>query len=670
MRLIELLKTYKTITKEDIDHLISQGYEIKEINQSLNYLEDNFEFYFADQKYLNVELNDLGKGIFTQQKTTYYIDYKPVSVKLPKQKIINGDLVLYQKNNGIYHIIKVLKHSVEQMIGYVFFKRKKAYFNPLMPNLKQVYNISNANAFKLGSVYRAVFTGEDRESVKLLEEIKNISKLNTKVETYLKLKDVRQNFNNKIKKELSNFDKAVTVENYPKYKDFTKEYFFTIDGSNAKDFDDAVALSKHEDFYRLKVAIADVSSYVRYGSAIDKEAAQRATSIYFLNQVIPMLPFELADDLCSLKPNVNCLALVLTMDIKDGVVIDYKFNRAIINSKHRLTYEYVNEILNQEPKNKLEAILHMMNFVAKQIRAVRVTNGAISFKEDELSFELENGKVKAINKRQRYDAELMIEDFMLCSNQTVATHMHNLELPMVYRNHDYPKLENLEQYLDTIKSLGHDIKGKSYQMNALILKDSLEAFKGQEVYDIVSDLLLRSMAKAKYESYSNGHFALTFENYCHFTSPIRRYPDLLVHRLIHKYVLDCNYNGMQEDEKILQELITKSNEQEKFAVELERQINDMAIASYMADKLGQVFDAKIVSVTNFGVFVTLENGSRGLVHILNIPRPANYDEENAAILTDGQVLKVGVRIRVKLIFVDEFMGKLDFRMLTKRRSYR
>ena len=388
-----------------------------------------------------------------------------------------------------------------------------------------------------------------------------------------------------------------------------------------------------------------------------------------------MLPFALSNELCSLKPNEKRLAMSVKMVIdQDGELKDTEIFESIIESKYRMTYTNVNKILDGDHEtcakySELIPMLHEAYALSRIIRKKREDGGAIDFDEDESQLVIKDQKVIDIKPRVRGESEKMIEDFMISANVAVATYMKYLDYPMIYRNHDYPKEERLLQFVEVLEGMGYVFKGNKYQIKGKQLRDCLDYYRDSDMEMIVSNLMLRSMAKAVYDNVSIGHYGLGLENYCHFTSPIRRYPDLMVHRMVKKYLLNHNhYDEMDKDMKINQNIAKSMSEKERRAICIERDVLDLKKCEYMKNKVGQVYDGIICSVVSFGFFVKLENTVEGLVHISNLDGFYEYDEKIGVLKSDDNVYQVGQRLRVKCIDVDLRRVTIDFAIFKKKRT--
>jgi ribonuclease R len=460
-------------------------------------------------------------------------------------------------------------------------------------------------------------------------------------------------------------------------RDLRDETIVTIDGADAKDLDDAVHVKKLENGnYLLGVSIADVTHYVTEGSPIDEEAAERATSVYLVDRVIPMIPHRLSNGICSLNPQVDRLTLTCEMEIDHtGNVVNHEIFQSVIKTTERMTYADVNKILvdkDEETRSKYEALVPFfeeMETLAAILRKKRFDRGAIDFdfKEAKVLVD-EESKPTDVVIRTRSVAEKLIEEFMLAANETVAEHFHWLKLPFVYRIHEDPDAEKLTKFLEFITNFGYVVRGNANTVHPRALQKLLEEIKGEPEETVISTVMLRSMQQAKYDTNSLGHFGLSTEFYTHFTSPIRRYPDLLVHRLIRTYLIKGNVDEATQERMnaVLPDLTRHSSEMERRAVEAERDTDSIKKAQYMEDKIGETFTGMISGVTNFGMFVELENTIEGLVHVSYLTDDYyHYDQKQYAMIGErtGKTFRIGDEIEVKVTNVNVDEASIDFEVV-------
>ncbi|WP_227397195.1 ribonuclease R [Jeotgalibacillus aurantiacus] len=451
----------------------------------------------------------------------------------------------------------------------------------------------------------------------------------------------------------------------------------TIDGADAKDLDDAISLTKLDNGnYLLGVHIADVSHYVTEGSPIDEEAYERGTSVYLVDRVIPMIPHRLSNGICSLNPKVDRLTLSCEMEIdQNGGVVNHEIFQSVIRTNERMTYSDVNKILVDQDEaliEKYEPLVPMfreMEQLAAILRGKRFGRGAIDFdfKEAKVMVD-EEGHPVEIGIRERSVGEKLIEEFMLAANETVAEHFHWLNLPFIYRIHEDPKAEKLERFFEFITNFGITVKGSGNEIHPRALQEIIDDIQGRPEEMVVSTMMLRSMQQAKYNENSLGHFGLATDFYTHFTSPIRRYPDLIVHRLIRTYLINKKVDDrtQQKWDSILPELAAHTSGRERRAVDAERETDELKKAEFMMDKIGEEFDGVISSVTNFGMFVELPNTIEGLVHVSYMTDDYyRFDERHMAMIGErtGNVFRIGDEITIRVVNVNKEERAIDFEIV-------
>ncbi|MBQ6445933.1 MAG: ribonuclease R [Bacillus sp. (in: Bacteria)] len=460
-------------------------------------------------------------------------------------------------------------------------------------------------------------------------------------------------------------------------RDLRNETIVTIDGADAKDLDDAVTVTLLENGnYKLGVHIADVSYYVTENSPIDVEAEERGTSVYLVDRVIPMIPHRLSNGICSLNPKVDRLTLSCEMEIApDGEVVNHEIFQSVIKTTERMTYADVNSILHDKDealREKYEPLVPMferMEGLAAILRKKRMTRGAIDFdfKESKVIVD-EDGKPQDVILRERSVAEKLIEEFMLVANETVAEHFHWMQVPFIYRIHEDPKEEKLRRFFEFITNFGYIVKGTANSVHPRALQEIIEAVQGTPEEMVISTVMLRSMQQAKYYPESLGHFGLSTEFYTHFTSPIRRYPDLIVHRLIRTYLIEGDVSSAIQEKwnSRLTEIAEHSSNMERRSVEAERETDELKKSEYMLDKIGEEYDGIISSVTNFGMFVELTNTIEGLVHVSYMTDDYyRYDERHFAMIGErtGKVFRIGDEITVRVVNVNKDERAIDFEIV-------
>ena len=653
----------KTIDQISKELNITNSSDFIKLTKEINKLVDEKILFEADGVITLASIYE--EGIIDVYKSKVYIDDKPVKNDT-NIILFNGDKILYKEEKEYVTFIKVLERKTAYIYGTMLLRKGKPYFFSDDIRLKE-YRIVNQKDFKkeLKPFFkvRCFISDYYKKELKIDKIIGHIDDESTLIETILLQNDAPIPFSNKLLKEVNKLSDEVSIENR---KDLRYLSFITIDGDDAKDFDDAIYVQEIENGYRLYVSIADVSHYVTEGSGLDKEALKRGTSIYYPGKVIPMLPFRLSDDLCSLLENKDRYTLTCQMDIDyTGEVSSYEIYPSVIKSVHRMTYNKVNKILAHDKElleqySDITSMIYTAYSLSRIVNKVRKSNGGIEFESNEPIIIEENGKVVDIKLRTQDKAELMIEDFMILANTTVASHMFYLNLPLIYRNHDYPKVDRIGDFIDTMETFGYTFKDNKFKIEASALQKCLSTFVGTSEFPLVNDMLLRSMAKALYSGNCLGHYGLGLEQYCHFTSPIRRYPDLIVHRCLKKYVF--NYSEDIDTYKTkIESIANKANEREKCATLIEREIVDLKMCEYMKDKLNEKFVGVISGITSFGFFVRLENSVEGLVHVKTLD---DYYEFEDNTLTNGfKTYKIGQEVKVKLINVDLELRNIDFMVI-------
>lgn len=456
-------------------------------------------------------------------------------------------------------------------------------------------------------------------------------------------------------------------------RDYRGMPVFTIDSAETKDIDDAISLEKTDTGYRLGVHIADVSHYVRPGSALDAEAFARGTSVYYADSVIPMLPRQLSNGICSLNEGADRLAFSCMMELDAaGRVVDYAFVKSVIRSRVKGVYKEVNAIFDGTADNALRqryaAVaqeLPLMRELYHKLAKLRAARGAMDIESGEAKLVLdEAGRCVDVVKRERGEAEQMIEEFMLLANETVAEHFYWMEVPFLYRVHEKPETEKIESLKIFLRSFGILLRGNRSSIHPRAVSNILEQVKGKPSENVVSSVTLRSMQKAYYSTSCEGHFGLALKYYCHFTSPIRRYPDLMIHRII-KAVLHHGVDGKltRHFAKAASEAAELSSAAERKAIEAEREVEKMKKAEYMSYHVGEVFDGIISGVTGFGLYVQLENTIEGLVRIDSLYDDYyDYDAEKYALKgrRNGKTYKLGDTARIFVDNVNTDRGEIDF----------
>ncbi|MGO3608377.1 MAG: ribonuclease R [Enterococcus sp.] len=458
-------------------------------------------------------------------------------------------------------------------------------------------------------------------------------------------------------------------------RDLREQQIVTIDGADAKDLDDAVTVRKLDNGnYFLGVHIADVSYYVTEDSILNKEAFERGTSVYLTDRVIPMIPQRLSNGICSLNPQVPRLTMSCEMEIDpSGTIVQHEIFQSVIQTTERMTYSAVNEILEEKKPETLERyqqlvpMFQLMKELHQILEARRIQRGAINFEDREAKILVDpEGRPMDIELRERGVGERLIESFMLAANETVAEHFNRLKLPFIYRIHEQPKEEKMQRFFDFASALGILVKGTKNTITPKDLQKVIDEVEDKPEAPVINTMLLRSMQQARYSEDNYGHYGLAAEYYTHFTSPIRRYPDLIVHRLIRTYSQDQGEATKAKWAEALPEIADHSSKMERRAVDAEREVDSMKKAEYMADKVGEEFDGIISSVTKFGIFIELPNTVEGMIHLNELKQDYFHFIENQLALVGErtrQTFKIGQKVRVKVTKSDPETREIDFELL-------
>lgn len=575
-------------------------------------------------------------------------------------------------------VVKVLQRATTRAVGT--FEKSKNFGFVIPDNLKLGQDIFIPLEYSQGAVdgHKVVVEitdyGNERKKPegKVIEIIGHINDPGTDIMSIVKAYDLPTEFPPKVLKQAENVGKPVSGADMAGRKDVRDWQMVTIDGEDAKDLDDAISLTKEGDNYRLGVHIADVANYVQEHSALDVEALERGTSVYLVDRVIPMLPHILSNGICSLNAGEDRLALSCIMLIgKDGTVIEHQIAETVVRVDCRMSYTSVRKILKdkdekeREKYQELVPMFGLMEELAAILREKRRKRGSIDFDFPETKIVLEgHGRPLEIKPYERNVATRIIEDFMLIANETVAQDFFWQEIPFVYRTHDTPDPEKIRKLGTFINNFGYSIKIGQEEIHPKELQKLLEKVEDTPEEPLISRLTLRSMKQAKYTVQCTGHFGLAARYYCHFTSPIRRYPDLQIHRII-KETLRGRMNGkrMEHYEKILPEAAAQSSARERRAEEAERETDKLKKVEYMAEHIGEMYEGVISSVTSWGMYVELPNTVEGMIHVNNLTGDYYHFNEEAFELVGertGKSYKLGQKIQIVVADADKFMKTIDF----------
>lgn len=597
---------------------------------------------------------------------------------------INGDFVEVEIKTRLNdpepegYIRNILKRDLKNVVGEMVKDKKTLAFKPDDEKLNIAVKLTKESMKGCVEGHKVI--------ISIIKEIGNRTFLG-KVEKIIGHKNdpgvdiltiaakhsIETEFSEDVKRELKNIPDEVCENDLIGRTDLTKEMIFTIDGDDTKDIDDAISVKRDGKNYVLGVHIADVSNYVKVGSALYDSAFSRGTSSYLADTVIPMIPHQLSNGICSLNPEVIRLTISCVMTIDgNGKVISYDIFPSYIKSRKQMTYKNVNKILDEniipEGYGEFADTLKLMHELSKILRQEKINRGYIDFGIDEAKvIQDENGKAIDIVKRVQGTGEKLIEDFMIAANETVATHISNMDLPFIYRVHDLPNAEKIEDFSNLIKQMGYQIHTNLNKITPVTMQKLLDEFRDKDEFVILSDMLLRSMKKAIYSTNNIGHFGLASKNYTHFTSPIRRFPDLTVHRLLRTYLFEnrIDMETINFNAKYLIDVADHSSETEVNSVEAEREVLDMKMAEYMESHIGEKYEGIISGVTNFGLFVELDNLIEGLVHISTLDGFYTYVPEMLSLISANKKNKyrIGDRVKIVVTNANKNQGIIDFELV-------
>ena len=658
--------------------------ELESLIKTLNELENDLTIYHTNKdKYMGFKYSHLKKGkISITEKGYGFVLLKEEPDIFISSKNLNGasdgDMVIAEiisKNSGAKkegRILRVASKSYDTIVGE--FKTENDLFT-IIPTDKKIKNkivVTNDSAKDAvdGHIVVANYIKNINKNT-LLCEITHIighkNDVGVDIEALIYKNNFSPSFSEEVLEEVKSIPNEVSEEEKAYRRDLRDVTIFTIDGDDTKDIDDAISIKKLANGnYELGVHIADVSYYVKPGTKLYEEAYERGTSVYLVDRVVPMLPHKLSNGICSLNPNVDRLAQSCIMEIDSkGNVVSHEIFESVIRSRIQMTYKKVNNWLEnhvvEEGYEPYTDDLTMMMELSKIIRDNRSARGAIDFDTKEAKILAdENGKPTDVILRDRGVGEKMIEDFMIAANETVASHVFWMGLPFVYRVHGTPKEEKINDFLDFVSSLGYKITGKVNIKYPSSIENILRQLRDKKEYEVLSTLMLRAMQKAVYQPENIGHFGLASKIYTHFTSPIRRFPDTTVHRLLRTYIYENDQSQKTIDyyKEYLPLLTEHCSLKERDAITCEREVEDMKMAEYMMDHIGEEYKGMISGVTSFGMFIQLPNMIEGLVHINDIPGDYyNYNEKTMSLI--GQKTKKKYQIGNEVTVIVKSASKED-----------
>lgn len=676
------------------------GVPKKEYNQFLDiirYLEENYKIVKNRKNRYRLIGENFVEGIYRKNQRGFgfvKIDDREDEIYIAKEdslNALNGDRVLIEiteEQNKVKRaegkIKKIIKHEKETVVGTFQESRNfgfvvpddKAFGTDIFISKGKFLNAKN-NQKVVVKITKYPQKGKNAEG-EIIEVLGSIDEAGVDMLSIIKEYDLPAEFPENVIEEAKKYGNKIDEKDIQNRIDCRQDIIFTIDGEDAKDLDDAVRVIKLKNGnYRLDVHIADVSYYVREGSLLDKEAQIRGTSVYMLSRVIPMLPKELSNGICSLNAGQDRFTLSCSMEINNkGEVVSAEVYKGIINVTERMNYHDVQKILDKSDEKVLKKYekyignFELMAELAEILKKKRLEQGYLNLDIPESKIDLdENGKVISIGKYETSFSNEIIEQFMLSANETIAEKFYWLEAPFIYRVHEDPDIEKVKELNKFLYNFGLKIRIVNEKIYPKEVSKILEEIKGKEEEKVVSTLILRTLKIARYEAENKGHFGIASKYYCHFTSPIRRYPDLFIHRIISKY-LEENYvvsDKFIEDFK--QKAIDRarmSSEREKVATKAERDSENMKKAEFMQDKIGQEYEGIVSSVTQFGIFVELENTVEGLIRFENLGNEYFiYDEDRKRLIGENsnKVYKIGDKVKIRVISANKLLRQIDFEIV-------
>lgn len=696
-RILNILEdSDKALSIDELDSALNLNTieETKEFSDALRELEDSYEIYRSNKnRYMLLENSNLRKGILRMNKKGFgFVEVSGEEEDIfvaPDNinKALNNDTVIVEilnKNSGEKRegrIVKTLERDLSTIVGEIYFKKDKGYIIPDDKKLDIQLEIDRDKSHGavvghkvavkiLRNITRNRYKGE------VVRIIGHKNDPGVDILSIVCKYEINDTFPEEVIEELDSIPEEVREQDKKGRKDLTDVTIFTIDGDDTKDIDDAISIEKLKNGnYKLGVHIADVSYYVKEGSPLDKEAMDRGTSVYLVDRVIPMLPHKLSNGICSLNPGVERLAISCVMEIdNNGKTVDYEIFPSIIKSRLQMTYKKVNQVIekNEIPEGYEPFVndLKLMDELSQIIRRAKINRGYIDFDVDEAKIIVdENCHPTDIVLRNRGRGENLIEDFMIQANECVATHIFYMDLPFIYRVHEYPKEEKIRDFISFIQSLGYTVKFNTKDISPKAIQNLINQLKDKKEFKVLSSLLLRNMQKAIYLPQNLGHYGLASKCYTHFTSPIRRYPDTTVHRLLRTYLFndDMSNQTINKWQEKLVYIAENSSFKERESVECEREVEDMKMAEYMEDHIGEEYKGIISGVTNFGMFIQLDNLVEGLIHVNDMKDYFSFDEVTQSLIGERTKEKftLGDEVLIKVKAASKEAKTIDFELVKR-----
>ncbi|MBR6136833.1 MAG: ribonuclease R [Bacilli bacterium] len=675
---------------------ISTVEETTELMNELKKLENEVVVYHSNKdKYMLIEDSHLKKGIMRANKRGFgFVEVQGLEEDIYiSQDNMNGaihdDVVLVEITSKMNldrlegRVLRILERKMTNFIGLITFDEKGVGHIELDDNkIKLNIEIPKGKAMNAVDGHKVVvrlmkkMNSSGRYEGKVIDILGHKNDPGVDILSIIYKYNINTDYSEDVKREVRQLPMEVSEEEMKDRRDLREEVIFTIDGDDTKDIDDAISIKiLNNGHYQLGVHIADVSYYVREGTALDEEAMDRGTSVYLVDRVIPMLPHELSNGICSLNPNVDRLAISCVMEFDGaGKQIDYEIFPSVIRSRIQMTYKKVNSILekNEIPEGYEPYVNHLklMEELAEILRKAKVKRGYIDFNIDEAKILVDENCVPTdVVLRDRGAGEKLIEDFMIAANECVASHIYFMNLPFIYRIHETPEEDKIRSFLGFVSGLGYHVDGDLRDLRPKAVQGIVDQLIDKPEYKILSTLLLRSMKKAVYSPENLGHYGLASDCYTHFTSPIRRYPDTTVHRLLRTYLFDghADMPTVRKWEEKLVYIADHSSERERASIDCEREVEDMKMAEYMEQHIGEEFEGMISSVTSFGMFVELPNLIEGLVPLRDMDDFYHFDEEHLTLTGEKTHTRyvIGEKVIVKVVRASKDEKTIDFEIVRK-----
>ena len=688
----------KALDIYELQHLldIDSTSEVSSLLEELRKLEDEVIVYHSQKdKYMMLEKSHLKKGVMRVNKKGFgfvEIDNMDDDIYIAHDDMngaIHDDIVLVEITSKMHldrlegRILKVIERRIQKYIGVITFD-KKGVGHIKLDDSRVMLDISISPDKTMNAVdgHKVVveldkkLNSSGRYEGTVVEILGHVNDPGVDILSIIYKYNINVDFPEEVKNEVLHMPMEVLNKDFVGRRDLRDSVIFTIDGDDTKDIDDAISIRRLENGnYELGVHIADVSYYVKEGSPLDCEAMERGTSVYLVDRVVPMLPHELSNGICSLNPGVDRLAVSCVMEFdRFGKQLNYEIFPSVIQSRIQMTYKNVNKILEEnvipDGYGSFVEDLKLMKELADILREMKVHRGYIDFGIDEAKILVDEKCIPYdVILRERGSGEKLIEDFMIAANECVATHIYFMNLPFLYRVHEYPKEEKIRSFLGYVSSLGYHVNGNIKDIRPTTLQKILEQLEDKPEYKILSSLLLRSMQKAVYRPENVGHYGLASNCYTHFTSPIRRYPDTTVHRLLHTYLFDgkIDMETIHKWEEKLVYIADHSSERERASVDCEREVEDMKMAEYMEKHIGEEFEGMISSITSFGMFVELDNLIEGLVSLREMKDFFHFDEDKMTLTGERSNIRysIGERVIIKVVRASKEEKTIDFEVLRK-----